>query len=288
MKTGVAEAGRPSSSMRLPMGAGLFGRLNVFAALRAARKIVLPGALAIVLLVAWEYGLRDAGISTMTIVPPSAVWTVLKNAYPILLAQAVPTLAATVYGFALAALLGAGLGMALVLSRRAQQALGPHILFFQLIPKVAVAPLFIVWFGVGESSRLMLAVFMAFFPVVVSTLAGLMSVDRTVLRLCEAATASRWQTFWYVRLPYALPHIFTGLKVSMTMAMIGVIVGEFVMAQEGLGYIIMFATSNADTALVFACIGLLCVIGLGLYSIIAVVEWLIERRLGVAITTSEF
>ena len=85
-----------------------------------------------------------------------------------------------------------------------------------------------------------------------------------------------------------MPHIFTGLKVSMTMAMIGVIVGEFVMAQEGLGYIIMFATSNADTALVFACIALLCVIGLGLYALIAAVEWLIERRLGVTITSSEF
>ena len=289
MKTSLAQAAPAALSTTRASGPSASRRrLNVPAALRASRKVVLPVAFAVVLTLLWEYGLRDAGISTMTIVPPSAVWAIMQTAYPILLAQAVPTLAATIYGFALAALLGVGLGMALVLSRRAQQALGPHILFFQLIPKVAVAPLFIVWFGVGESSRLMLAVFMAFFPVVVSTLAGLTSVDRTVLRLCEASTASRWQTFWHVRLPYALPHIFTGLKVSMTMAMIGVIVGEFVMAQEGLGYIIMFATSNADTALVFACIALLCVIGLGLYALIAAVEWLIERRLGVTITSSEF
>jgi NitT/TauT family transport system permease protein len=264
------------------------GRLKVWTALRAARKILLPTGLAIILALAWQYGLRNSSISSMTIVPPSAVWAALQRAYPILLVQAIPTLTATVYGFALAAVFGFGLGTSIMLSRRAQQTLGPYILFFQLIPKVAVAPLFIVWFGVGESSRLLLAVFMAFFPVVVSTLTGLLSVDRTVLRLCEAATASQWQILWSVRLPYALPHIFAGLKVSMTMAMIGVIIGEFIMAQQGLGYIIILATSDADTALVFACIALLCCIGLGLYAMLAACEWLIERRLGVTMTTGEF
>ena len=115
-----------------------------------------------------------------------------------------------------------------------------------------------------------------------------LSADRNAIRLCEALTASRWQIFCSVRIPYALPHVFAGLKISATMAMIGVIVGEFVTAQEGLGYLIMFATSAAETALVFAAIALLCVIGLALYGSVALVEAIVQKRLGVAITTGAF
>jgi NitT/TauT family transport system permease protein len=179
-------------------------------------------------------------------------------------------------------------GTALVLSRRVRQALYPHILTFQLIPKVALAPLFIVWFGVGPTSRLALAVFIAFFPVVISTATGLITADRNVVRMAVSQTATPWQIFYYVRIPYALPHIFAGLKVAVTLAMIGVIVGEFVTAQSGLGYIIMMASSAADTALVFAAIALLCAFGLLLYGAVAFAEWLIDRHLGVSVTSNEF
>ncbi|MBO0712899.1 MAG: ABC transporter permease [Acetobacteraceae bacterium] len=252
------------------------------------RRILLPLALAAAFLAFWEFGTRAAHISTMIVVPPSAVWQVIQASFNILLQQSIPTVVETVTGFATASLIGIIIGVGIVLSRRLRQAIYPHILLFQLIPKVALAPLFIVWFGVGSTSRLTLAVFIAFFPVVIATATGLMSADRHVVRMAAAAMASPWQVFRHVRVPYALPHVFAGLKVALTMAIIGVIVGEFVTAQAGLGYIIMMASSSAETALVFAAIVLLCAAGLVLYGIVALAELAIERRLGVSVTTSEF
>ena len=256
--------------------------------LAISRRVLLPLLLAATVALAWEFGTRAANISPLIVVPPSAVWQVIAASFGILLQQSIPTAEETLIGFALASVIGVVLGTMLVLSRRVRQALYPHILTFQLIPKVALAPLFIVWFGVGPTSRLSLAVFMAFFPVVISTMTGLVSADSNVVRMAESQTASPWQIFYSVRIPYALPHIFAGLKVGVTMAIIGVVVGEFITAQSGLGYIIMMASSAADTALVFAAIILLCALGLALYGAVALVEWLLERHLGVRITTGEF
>ncbi len=250
--------------------------------------ILLPVAVALFAALAWEYGTSLAHISPRLLPPPSLVWQRLSSSFPILMQQAVPTLFEMIEGFLLAAVLGIAIGMLLVLSKRLRQMLYPHLLILQLIPKVALAPLFIVWLGVGPSSRLSFAVFMAFFPVVISTMAGLISVDRTVLRLCAALTATPTQTFFSVRVPYAMPHLFAGLKIAVTMAIIGVVVGEFVTAQAGLGYMIMLASSLDDTALLLASVVLLCVIGLTLYGLVALVEKLIQRRLGVTITSGEF
>jgi NitT/TauT family transport system permease protein len=252
------------------------------------RHVLLPVALATAVALVWEVGTRIAHVSPMILVPPSAVWEVIAASFPILMQQAVPTVAETVIGFLLAAVVGMLLGTLLVLSNALRRALYPHVLLFQLIPKIAIAPLFIVWFGVGSSSRLCLAVFMAFFPVVVATATGLVSADRQMLRLAEATTASTWQIFRHVRLPYALPHLFAGLKVALTLSMIGVIVGEFVTAQAGLGYIVTVATSSAETSLALAAIVLLCAVGLVLYGLLAALEWWVGQRLGVSITTNEF
>jgi len=256
--------------------------------LRLSRQILLPLSLVVSVLGGWEIAVRSLHISALLIVPPSAVWQTLVEDWEILLEQSMPTLIDTVVGFALATIVGGLLGSVMVMSRRLQQALYPHIVLFQLIPKVALAPLFIIWLGVGPSSRLVFALFLAFFPVVIGTVAGLTSADRNAMRLCKSLTANRLQTFWSVQLPYATPHIFAGLKVAVTMAMIGVIVGEFVTAQQGLGYIIMFGSSAGETALVFAAILLLCVIGLVLYGLVEIGEFLVTRRLGVSITSSEF
>jgi NitT/TauT family transport system permease protein len=290
MKPIAAEAGAmgiddPGRDFAAPMKQ-LAGRLGASPAL--GRSVVLPTLVAALVLLAWEYGVRLAHVPQMIIAPPSAVWEVIATNPGILMQQSWPTIVEAVFGFGLAAALGIILGTGLVLSESLQKAFYPYILVFQLIPKVALAPLFIIWLGVGLTSRLTFAVFLAFFPVVISTMTGLMSADRNAVRLCEALTASRWQVFRSVRIPYSLPHVFAGLKISATMAMVGVIVGEFVTAQEGLGYLIMFGTSAGETALVFAAIVLLCIIGLALYGSVALVEAMVQKWLGVAITTSEF
>jgi NitT/TauT family transport system permease protein len=254
----------------------------------SARAVLLPVLLAAAAGLVWEFGTRAAHLSSMIIVPPSAVWQVITASSGILLQQSIPTVRETLISFALASVIGVVLGALLILSHRVRQAVYPHILIFQLIPKVALAPLFIVWFGVGPESRLLLAVFMAFFPVVISTASGLMSADRQLVRMATSVMASPWQVFCSIRVPYAMPHVFAGLKVAVTMAMIGVIVGEFVTAQAGLGYIIMIGASAAETALVLAAIVFLCVAGLIFYGAVALSEWLIERRLGVCVTTDEF
>lgn len=249
---------------------------------------MLPLAFAAAALLAWQVLTVRLAVSPMLLVPPSDVWAILDQAWPILLAQTWPTLVDTVVGFLMAAGLGIVLGGALVMSRRVEQAIWPHVLTFQLIPKVAVAPLFIIWFGMGPGSRLAFAVFLSFFPIAVSAATGFRAADRNAIRLCESLTASRWQAFLRVRLPYAIPHIFTGLKVGATAAIIGVVIGEFVTAQEGLGYIIMFASSGAQTALTFAAIGLLCVVGLLVYGAVALGEYLVRRWYGAPIESSGF
>jgi NitT/TauT family transport system permease protein len=194
--------------------------------------------------------------------------------------QAIPTTLETIAAFLISAGLGIGLAILVCASRFAREALYPNIVFFQLIPKIALAPLFIVWLGIGSQSRVTFAVFISFFPVIVATLAGLMSVDRDLLRLCRAVGASQRKTYLHVRFPAAVPHIFSGLKIAITFAMIGVIVGEFITAQAGLGYMILFAASQADMALIFASITVLCVIGLALYGVVVAGEKLALGRYG--------
>ncbi|WP_298967895.1 ABC transporter permease [uncultured Methylobacterium sp.] len=236
------------------------------------RRIVLPLVTAALVLGTWEALVRLRGISPALLPSPSAVAERLVATGPFLLGQAVPTTLETVAGFLIALVLGTGLAVLVSASRLAREALYPNVVFFQLIPKIALAPLFIVWLGIGTGSRLTFAVFIAFFPVVIATLAGLDGVDRDLLRLCRSVGAGAWRTYLHVRFPAAIPHVFAGAKIAITFAMIGVIVGEFITAQAGLGYMILFAASQADMALIFASIAVLCAIGLGLYALTALAE----------------
>jgi NitT/TauT family transport system permease protein len=194
--------------------------------------------------------------------------------------QAIPTTIETVASFGIATVLGVLLAIAITFSVPVREALYPNIVMFQLIPKIALAPLFIVWLGVGSRSCIVVGVFIAFFPVVVSTATGLVSAKPEILQLCRSLTASEWQMFRLARFPYAMPFVFAGMKVGVTMAMIGVIVGEFITAQAGLGYIIMFASSAGETATVLAAIVVLCGIGLVLYGFVGLGELLVQRWYG--------
>jgi NitT/TauT family transport system permease protein len=256
------------------------GPANVETLRRLARTVGLPLGFAVVSLVVWEVTCRVARISPELLPPPSAVWKVLTGNPQILVEQAIPTTIEVVAGFAIATAVGVLLAIAITFSIMVREALYPNIVVFQVIPKIALAPLFIVWLGVGSRSCIVVAVFIAFFPVVVSTATGLVSVKPDVLQLCRSLTASEWQMFRLARFPYAMPYIFAGMKVAVTMAIIGVVVGEFITAQAGLGYIIMFASSAGETATVLAAIVVLCVIGLVLYGLVGVGELLIGRWYG--------
>ena len=207
------------------------------------RKVIAPLVFLIAGLIIWEVLVRLFPMSRAVIVPPSAIYATFKGSFWLLMTHAFSTLSEIVMGFAVSVVVGMTLGAVIVMSKWTRQAFYPNIVFFQLIPKAAVAPLFILWLGFGSSSRIAFAVFMSFFPIAIATATGLENTRLDSVRLCRSLTASQWQIFTLVRFPFALPHIFAGLKVGMTLSMIGVIVGEFISAQQGLGYVIMFASS---------------------------------------------
>jgi len=259
----------------------LIGGRAASTALVGARSVVLPLLLAGAVLLLWELGVRLGGVPEVILPAPTRILAIVLDKRDILLRHAWPTILESAGGFVLSSLLGIGLAILLSYSRLAREALYPNLVFFQLIPKIALAPLFIIWLGIGSESRLAFAVFISFFPIVISTLAGFSSVDPNMVRLCRSLTATEWQVFSSVKFPSALPYIFSGMKVAMTLAIIGVIIGEFIRAQQGLGYLIIFATARADTVVAMASIAVLCAGGLLLYGVVAAAEALANRFYGV-------
>jgi len=225
--------------------------------------VVLPVATALVFLLAWQAIAVTAGIPPAILPPPSMVLDQLVGNFPLAFGISIPL------GIALAALM--------VYSTLAYQALYPNIIFFQLIPKIALAPLFIVWLGIGSPSRVTFSIFISFFPILVATAAGLQSVETTMLRLCRSLRMSQWQVLIRVRFPTSPPFIFSGMKVAVTLAIIGIVVGEFIASQQGLGYLILFASSRQQTDLALACIAVLCVVGLALYGCVVLCENVVMR-----------
>jgi ABC-type nitrate/sulfonate/bicarbonate transport system permease component len=245
---------------------------------RAALRLAAPPAMAALLLLGgWEILSRTGVLSTRLLPAPSLVFDTLVRSLGVLLEQAQPTFWGAVLGIVLAAALGIVLGAAVSYSRTLMQAVYPTVVFFQLIPKVALAPVFLLWFGTGFSANVIFSVFIAFFPVVVATIAGLQAAPPAYERLCGSLMMPKWQMFLTVKFPFALPHIFNGLRIGVTFAVIGVVLGEFITAQTGLGYIILFSANNFETALLLAAILLLCGVGIVLFAFFLALETIVMR-----------
>lgn len=219
-------------------------------------------------------------VSEIVLPPPSLIAAVFLDRLPLLLRHALPTAIQAFGGFAIACALGVALATAVSFSERLKEAVYPYLIAFQVIPKVALAPLFTVALGIGFLSRLAFVVFIAFFPIVVALATGLANTNPDVIRMCRALTATRAQVFRHVRLPYALHHLFAGMKIGATMAIIGVVVAEFITSEEGLGFVILNAASRLETALIFAAIAALCVIGFAIYGLVVLAETAASRRYG--------
>jgi len=233
---------------------------------------ILPVVTAFLFLLAWQ-GIAVLGhISPTILPPPTMILDQLTENFSLIMKHTYPTTIETLLAFGISIPLGIALAALLVYSTVAQQALYPNIIFFQLIPKIALAPLFIVWLGIGPSSRITFSVFICFFPILIATAAGLRAVETNMLRLCRSLRMSEWQVLIRIRFPTSPPYIFSGMKVSVTLAIIGIVVGEFIASQQGLGYLILFASSRQQTDLALACIAVLCVVGLLLYGLVVIAE----------------
>ena len=250
----------------------------VWSTLRAGQvAVLLPVATALLFLLAWQAITVYAGISPAILPPPTMVLEQLIGNFALIMKHTIPTTYETLLAFGISIPLGIALAGLMVYSTLAYQALYPNIVFFQLIPKIALAPLFIVWLGIGSPSRVTFSVFICFFPILVATAAGLQSVEATMLRLCRSLRMSQWQVLIRVRFPTSPPYIFSGMKVAVTLAIIGIVVGEFIASQQGLGYLILFASSRQQTDLALACIAVLCAVGLALYGGVVLCEKAVMR-----------
>ncbi|WP_306213397.1 ABC transporter permease [Actinoplanes sp. RD1] len=193
--------------------------------------------------------------------------------YPDVLVQETwHTTVATVEGFGISVVIGVLLGVAIAAWGPFERMFAPLLVAFNAVPKVALAPLMLIWFGYGKTPVLAMAFMVCFFPIVLSTATGLTSTPADLAELARAMTASWAQTFWRVRLPAALPQIFVGLKVAMPLAVIGVVVGEMQYGESGLGMIIVQTSGQGDTAATFAAIVLLAAASIVLYYLLALVE----------------
>jgi NitT/TauT family transport system permease protein len=248
--------------------------------LRLLRPVILPIATAGFFLALWQAIVTVLHIPHVILPAPTEIAGQLWSNLPLLLHHAIPTTLDSVTAFILASVLGVGLAVAVTYSPLLRDTLYPNLVLFQLIPKIALAPMFVVWLGITSQSRIAFSTFVCFFPVVISAVVGFAGTDASTLRLCRSLTASDWQSFMLVRFPFALPAIFSGMKIAMTMAVIGVIIGEFISAKAGLGYFILYASSRMETAAIFAALFVLCLIGVGLFGAVALAERYVRDHYG--------
>ncbi len=239
------------------------------------RRAQVPVAITLTLaaiLGAWEVAVRLLEVPIYLVPPPSAVYQAMIDSAPSLLHHAWVTLIEIVVGFLLSAVAGIPIGVLIVYSRWMEQVSYVLLVILQSVPKVALAPLFLVWLGFGLKTIVLVTFLIAFFPIVIATVVGLRSVHPDMLHLARTLKASQLQTFWHFRMPGAMPSIFGGLKVASTLAVVGAIVAEFVGSQEGLGYLILSANANFQTPLSFASIVVLSLIGLAFFYTIVWLE----------------
>jgi NitT/TauT family transport system permease protein len=235
-------------------------------------EFVWPIAITLALLVAWEVAVRGLGVRSIILPAPSQIVETMIDRYALLLAHLWPSLYLTVLGFALSVIGGILVAVLVTYSTLLRRGFYPIIVVSQVVPKISIAPLFIVWFGTGTMSSLLLAFLVAFFPMTINSALGFQSIDEDIHRMARSFMGSQWQIFWKIRMPNAVPYIFGGMKISITLAIIGVIVSEFVASQQGIGYLIKLAGGLLDTTLMMAAITVLSIAGLVLYGLIALVE----------------
>ena len=271
--TGAADHEPPPALAADRRSAGRPGRTRL-----AAAAALPPLLVAAAVLVAWELAVDVFEVSEFVLAKPSAILAELVDSRQLLLDASWYTLRAIVYGFALSAGVGIVLALLLGVWRPVDRAFYPLVVAFQTVPKVALAPIFVLWFGYGLAPKMLLIATIAFFPVALNMRTGLAAVDSELLLLMRSVGASRWEILRKVQIPNSLPYLFAGLKIAITFSVIGAIVAEFAGSSEGLGYLIEFASTQLDTRLVFAALAVVSVLGLALYYGVALLERLIARR----------
>lgn len=248
----------------------MFGKIKgylISAKAYAASIIVL--ALAIVF---WQFAVNAFRIQAYILPSPSLIFESFVTSNIRWGFHLYITLSEILIGFLAGAATGIALGILITYSNAINKILYPYILFLQLLPKVAVAPIFLIWFGFGLLPKVAITSIMTFFPMVVAIASGLQSTPPELIMLSNSLHATKWQIFKKIRLPNSLPYVFDGMKVSMTLAVVGALIGEFVAGDQGIGFVIVMSSHTMDTAASFAGILLISVAGIFLYGITLLAE----------------
>ncbi len=236
-------------------------------------KRLVPALAALALLVvAWEVLARRYNVPQFIVPLPTAVWHEFQAKWPHLPRHIWVTVEEILAAFAISAVMGVGLAIAVVFSRFLNNVCMPLILALQVVPKIAIAPLVLIWFGFGPLGKVVIALTVAFFPVLVNTISGLQSTEPEILDLARSLHASKIKIFRKILFPNALPYIFTGLKICITLSVVGAIIGEFMSGNLGLGHVMMQAQFEINTPLMFVALVFLAIIGLVSYGLVVLLE----------------
>ena len=233
---------------------------------------VLPMVLLVLLGLFWEAAVHFFNIPVYILPGPWKILRVMWQRTDLLAFHALVTLTEISLGFAVALVLGLTLALLIYSSRILERAFLPLIISSQTIPVFAIAPLLILWFGYGIGSKVVMTAIIVFFPIVINTVEGLKSADPDTVSLLRILEATPAQVFFKVRIPQALPFVFSGIKIGVAVSVIGAVIGEWVGAREGLGYLMIHANAQLQVELVFASIFWLSILGMSLYGLVAVTE----------------
>jgi NitT/TauT family transport system permease protein len=242
---------------------------------RRLQQAFFPFVGVAIILVVWQVYTDVFNVSRIVLPSPLAILRTSIERYDLLFYESLPTLFESVAGFGLALLIGIPLAICVANSRVLNLTIYPILIATQSVPKVAIAPIVLVWFGLGMESKLAIAFLVAFFPIVVDTATGLRATPVGLLELARALRATPVQIFLKVQFPAALPFIFSGTKVAVTLAVIGAVIGEFVGSTHGLGNLLLAANAQLDGPLAWAALIWLSFLGVGLFGAVVLAERLI-------------
>ncbi len=235
-------------------------------------RLAYPAIGLVLIVAAWHFYVVLFKIHPVVMPSPGSVLDSIAKNWSLLLRESWTTFLECIYGFSLAVVVGIMLAVIVTSSRTLNQMFYPILIAMQSIPKVAIAPIVLVWFGTGMESKVAIAFIVAFFPMVVDTATGLRATPEDLLDLARALKCTRWQMFWKIQVPSALPFIFSGAKVAVTLAVIGAVIGEFVGSNSGLGNLVLVANAQVNSALVWASLVYLSALGMLLYAIVVIAE----------------
>ena len=247
-----------------------------------ASRYMTAVAVHLVVIALWQLAADYGGLPRYILPSPLEMVQTLGQSRNAWLANTLVTATEIVGGFLLAVVIGVGLALVFSWNRLATAMLMPLLVSLNMIPKVALGPIIIVWLSYGVTTNVLIAFTISFFPIVITTARGLAEIEPEMLYLARTVNASRWQIFTKIQFPSSLPYIFSGMKVSAVLAVAGAIVGEFIGSERGLGYLMIQVQTSLDTATMFMSVTIITLIGVAIYGSVALLEWVLVRRGGSA------